>query len=303
MLSDRTLNWVIDSVHPEAIVISIKQLQGGVSSLVHGVSLRVNDEQINIVLRQFDNPEWVQRQPDLVIQEAESLHRAFRAVGVQTPRMIAFDETGSKCGTPAILMSRLDGEVVLEPVNVSRWLEGMAQSLTQIHAVDIEEFPWTFAPYNDASSLDTSSWSRVADKWKIAADFVTKHRPPYTERFIHRDFHPANVLWHEGKVSGVVDWVNGCIGPAGIDVGHCRVNLALLYQIQTADQFLALYRDYEGDSFVYDPYWDLVTLIDFAYWPPEVYRGWTDLGMTGLTNEMMAERLDNYLISLLDRIY
>jgi aminoglycoside phosphotransferase (APT) family kinase protein len=254
------------------------------------------------VLRQFDNAEWVRDEPDLAFHEAESLRRASRAVGVQTPKIVAFDETGSKCGIPAVLMTRLEGEVVLEPPETAQWLNGMAQALTRIHAVDANDYPWTFVPYSDASTLDTSSWSKVQGKWQAAVDIVMGSRPLFTKRFIHRDYHPANVLWTGGEVSGLVDWVNGCIGPAGIDVGHCRVNLAQLHDVRTSDDFLTSYRNHAGKSFTYDPYWDLVTLIDFAFWPPEVYGGWTALGMTGLTKEMMIERLDCYLISLLNRV-
>lgn len=300
-LSDRALEWVADSVHPEACVLSIERLHGGISSLVHRITLQINGELKPVVLRQFDNAQWVREQPDLVAREAESLRRASLAVGVNTPKIVAFDETGSRCGMPAVLMSELEGKVVLEPPDLSRWLNGMAKALSRIHQVEPIDFPWTFAPYCDASTLDTSSWSKFPGKWRAAADFVLSSRPETAMRFIHRDYHPANVLWNEGEVSGVVDWVNGCIGPAGIDVGHCRVNLAQLYGVQAADEFLAYYRSFAGEAFRYDPYWDLVTLIDFAYWPPEVYGGWTALGMTGLTRTMMADRLDLYLLSLLDR--
>ncbi|MFC3769617.1 phosphotransferase family protein [Paenibacillus sp. GCM10012303] len=303
-LSDHALKWVVDAVHPEAEVLSVERLFGGVSSPVHGVSLRVDGEVRYFVLRQIDNKEWLQEQPDLVVREAESLRRAAEAAGVRIPAVVAFDETGSRCGTglPALLMTRLEGKVVLEPEDRFAWLNGMAQALIQIHDVKAGDFPWAFAPYCNAASLDTSSWSKVPDLWRTAAGIVTSERPAFAARFIHRDFHPANVLWSGGAVSGVVDWVNGCIGPAGVDVGHCRVNLALLYDVRTADEFLTLYRQHAVDSFAYDPYWDLVTLIDFAYWPPEVYGGWTALGMKGLTTEMMIERLDAYLISLLDRV-
>jgi len=302
LVSDRARTWVVHAVHPAASILSIQPLQGGTSSLVHCISLQVNGEERTVVLRQFDDAEWVRSQPELAIREAESLRRASRAKGVKTPQLLAFDAAGSECGLPAVLMSRLEGEVVLLPEEPSRWVDGMAEALTRIHAIETSGYPWTFAPYGEASTLDTSSWSKVPGKWRTAAGIVAGTRPSFTPRFIHRDYHPANVLWSGGKVSGVVDWVNGCIGPAGADVGHCRVNLALLHDVRTADAFLQCYVRHAGAAFTYDPYWDLVTLIDFAYEPPEVYRGWTELGVTGLTKEMIIERLDRYLISILDRM-
>ena len=91
-LSDRALRWVIDAVHPEANVRFVQQLQGGVSSLVFGVSLFVGGEQKDLVLRQFDDTEWLRREPDLVLHEAMSLHWASRIVGVQTPEAVAYDD-------------------------------------------------------------------------------------------------------------------------------------------------------------------------------------------------------------------
>ncbi|MFC5703363.1 phosphotransferase family protein [Cohnella faecalis] len=302
-LPDNVLKWVLNAVHPKAAYRESRQLQGGISSLVHGVSLDVHGEEINVVLRQFDNADWVRNQPDVALREAESLRRAARAAGADTPRLIAFDETGSQCGAPALLMSRLEGHVVLDPPDFPQWLDGMARAIVRIHAVEPDDFPWTYSPYTDSSTLDTSSWSKHPDKWQAGVAIVKGSRPKFANRFIHRDFHPANILWSGGEVSGIVDWVNGCIGPAGIDVGHCRVNLAQLHGVEAADEFLARYRSHAGDAFVYDPYWDLVVLLDYAYGPPpEIYAGWTALGMTGLTNEMMRERLDEYLLSLLNRV-
>jgi hypothetical protein len=53
--------------------------------------------------------------------------------------------------------------------------------------------------------------------------------------------------------------------------------------------------------FTYDPYWDLLSLIEILIGPPKVYPGWTAFGVTGLTDELMEERLDSYLLSLLKR--
>ena len=40
-LSDRVLKWIVDSVNPNAKVQSISRLHGGISSIVHSVSLKI----------------------------------------------------------------------------------------------------------------------------------------------------------------------------------------------------------------------------------------------------------------------
>ncbi|WP_085520667.1 phosphotransferase family protein [Tuberibacillus sp. Marseille-P3662] len=297
-LPDRVLKWVVDAVDSYATVQSICRLYGGTSSIVHSVSLQVNQVQRDFVLRQFDNVEWLQEEPDLAFHEAESLRLASRS-DVSTPEIVAFDETGRECGVPVVLMTQLEGSVVLSPHNLDHWLDGLAASLVQIHAVDADGYPWPYFTYNDVASLETPSWSSFPELWQRAIDIVKGPRPKAKTCFIHRDYHPTNVLWYGHTVSGVVDWVNACRGPAGIDVGHCRLNLAQLFDVPTADAFLSAYQSYAGSAFNYDPYWDLLSLSDILFGPPTVYPGWTAFGVTGLTDQLMVERLDRYMMSLL----
>ena len=293
------LAWASKAVHAEAQIIAAKQLKGGMSSLVHELRVRVGETELSVVLRLFHDKEWLRNEPDLARHEAESLRMAARSAGVPVPEVIAFDESGADCGMPAVLMSRLDGETVLAPPDFGRWIDGMAEALAALHALEAGEFPWKHFRYADALRLDASAWSRVPGEWLAAAGIVLGPPPAVAPRFIHRDYHPTNILWSGGKVSGIVDWVNGCIGPSGIDVGHCRVNLAQLYGVGAAELFLDAYCRHAGETFTYDPYWDLVSLIDMAYWEPDVYGGWTDLGFTGLDKSTIVARLDGLLLHVL----
>ncbi|MDF2958836.1 MAG: hypothetical protein K0S39_571 [Paenibacillus sp.] len=301
ILPDRILNWAVNSVDPQAAVVSVKRLYGGTSSTIHSISLKVGQVEEHFVLRQFDNAQWLHDEPDAAHHEAESLRWASR-VGVQTPRIIAFDETGSQCGIPLLLMTRLEGSVVLNPQKADSWIHSMAETLIQIHSVEAEEFRWEYYTYIDLASLKTPAWSSFPQMWNTTFRLVNGPRPPFKPCFIHRDYHPVNLLWLQDHVSGVVDWANACRGPAAVDVGHCRWNLAQLYDVPTADAFLSAYRRLAGPAFTYDPYWDLLSVIDTLFGPPKVYPGWTAFGVTGLTNELMVERLDTYMMSLLRRV-
>jgi len=110
------------------------------------------------------------------------------------------------------------------------------------------------------------------------------------------------VLWENGRVSGVVDWVNGCRGPAGIDVAWCRHNLANLHSVQMADEFLERYIEVAGPEFGYDPYWDLMSVVEMLPGPPSMYEGWRVAGHPPISNAVMRDRVDAYVASVVGRL-
>ncbi|WP_068785927.1 aminoglycoside phosphotransferase family protein, partial [Paenibacillus phocaensis] len=224
--------------------------------------------------------------------------------GLPSPRWLACDPDGRACGLPSVLMTRLPGRVMLDPADLPGWLDGLARMLAEIHAAEGPPIEWSYFTYNEVSRLDVPVWTRVPGVWQRIIDRVQGPVPSFRPQFIHRDYHPTNVLWQEGVVRGVVDWVNACMGPAGIDTGHCRLNLVQMYGVEAAEVFLHSYlaaaRPDRCD--VNDPYWDMLCLIEMLPGPPEVYRGWLDLGLNGLTPELLARRLDDYAENLVRKL-
>ncbi|WP_084243284.1 phosphotransferase family protein [Planomicrobium okeanokoites] len=298
--TSESIEWTEAIIEKPVKREGIKRLQGGTSSLVFDIPFQDESRQGNLILRLFHKKDWLEMEPDLARHEAGSLRQA-AALSIPSPEIIAFDETGEECGMPAVLMTKLAGDTILQPSDRADWLDKMAKCLVEIHQQKAGDFEYEYFSYNDALRLEKPLWSKFQDDWMRAFYIVAGVRPRPEYCLIHRDYHPANILWQNGEISGVVDWVNACRGPAGVDVGHCRVNLTQLYGLSAADDFLESYIKYAGDSFRYDPYWDLLSLTDTLDGPPKVYEGWTGLGMTGLSDELIRHRLDEYLLSLLDR--
>lgn len=298
-LSNEVRQWVLESFDSRDTIQSVSPLYGGISSNIFRLEIRGQRGIQLVVLRQFTDQDWLRKEPDLVQHEAENLKRAAE-VKVPTPELIAIDDTGSRCGVPSVLMTHLTGAVELKPQDFASWLHQLVETLALIHQIEAPTHPWNYFTYNDVTSLQSPAWSSLP-LWHEALRLVRGPRPNVSERFIHRDYHPTNVLWHEHRVSGVVDWVNSCRGPQGIDVGHCRLNLALLYGVKAADDFLHAYQSLAGSSFAYDPYWDLLSIIEVLPGPPSVYQGWTALGVTNLTDAIVKERYESYLASVMRR--
>ncbi len=66
-------------------------------------------------------------------------------------------------------------------------------------------------------------WLRQAVNW------LFEHRPPEPERLsvCHGDFHPFNILYADGKVTGVLDWPGFAITDPVYDVGNTMVLITI----------------------------------------------------------------------------
>ena len=289
------------SLHGEARLRWAHHIPAGTSARLDAVDVLLDGKRVQLVLRRFTDKQWLKLEPDLVAHEAAALAWASNA-NLPVPTLVAFDSDGEESGTPATLTTKLPGSPQLRPDDMSDWLSEMAAAAFEIHRLDADGFPWTYRRFNAGTTLDVPRWSRKPDAWAKAIDIVHADPPSARECFIHRDFHPSNVLWHDGKVSGVVDWVNACKGPVGIDIAWCRHNLANLYSIEVADDFLEAYSRVAGLEFTYDPYWDVMTAVELLPGPPTMYAGWIAEGFPFISTDVLAERSDQYVASIVDRL-
>jgi len=141
---------------------------------------------------------------------------------------------------------------------------------------------WSYHGYHEDLDLARPGWWRDAGLWDRAVRQTTTARPHGPAVFIHRDFHPGNFLWSGRALTGVVDWVNACVGPAEVDVAHLRVNLAVLEDVANADRVVA------GD-----PAWDIEAAFGFLDWGSrdviEAWPGpWPELDATTARSRLEA---------------
>jgi aminoglycoside phosphotransferase (APT) family kinase protein len=294
MLNQAIQNWFEKQF---STIKEAKSLVGGITTSIYRIQTK---DDLTYILRIYDHEGMLEEEPDIPHHEVAAL-KAAKEAKLNSPAFICYEPDASVAGYPLLVMEALEGTVNLKPSDMSDWLKQSAEALTAIHRAPIQEFGWNYFRYFDAENTPVPLWTRYPQNWQRALEILKSPAPETPRCFIHRDFHPANILWQNGQLSGIVDWPNACMGTANFDLAHMRVNLVSLYGIPVADEFLAQYQQLNPD-FVYQPYWDLVGVGDFYLAgdeAPEVYNPWIDLGMTELTSELMAERAEDYLISVL----
>ena len=279
------LTWVEETLGRGARVVTTRRLTGGLTSLVHELTVVRNGRRSRYVLRSWspdnEHKDWIRR---TVAAEASVL-AALERSDVPAPHLVA--TTGDEAaGGPALLMTRVPGRMYLMPRDREHWLRQMARMLARIHELDVAGAE--FESWLDAGALTPPPDAARADIWREAFAAVGEQRKATRTCFIHRDYQHFNLLWSRERLTGVVDWSGAGPGPPDIDVGHCRLNLTLLFSAEIAERFRELYEAESGR--VVDPYWDLHALLsygpDWRHFLPLQIDGRAPLDVEGMTRRM-----------------
>jgi len=294
-----TAAWVERSLGSGARIVQAARSTAATSSIIFFIQAETSRSVIDCVLRLFTDQEWLRDEPDLAEHEAAALLAAPRA-GLAVPDLLAYTSVAAECGAPAVLMSLLDGQVVLKPEDFDNWLDQLAEALVSIHSIDPVGFGWDYSSWIEKEELKPPGWTRCPDLWQQAIEIGLGEPPAFRPVFLHRDYHPTNVLWQADKLSGVVDWVNACRGPAGVDLAHCRSNLVSMFGLPAAERFLEIYTHTAGAAFSYHPYWEIDSLLD-GLPEPDYYPPWQEYGLGPISSEVLRRRRDDWLEFLLSQ--
>lgn len=281
----QSLTWVEQTLGRGARVVATRLLTGGLTSLVHELTVVRNGRRSRYVLRSWapdnEHQDWILR---TVAAEAAVL-TALERSDVPAPRLVA-STSHAAAGGPALLMTRVPGRLSLMPRDRERWLRQMAQMLVRIH--ELGATGAGFESWLDAGTLTPPADASRADIWREAFARVAEQPKITRTCFIHRDYQHFNLLWSRERLTGVVDWGGACVGPPEVDVGHCRLNLTLLFSVQVAERFRELYEAESGRAV--DQYWDLHALLsygpDWKYFLPLQIDGRAPLEVEGMTRRM-----------------
>lgn len=263
---------------------------GGITSSVHRVSLRLpGGASTQVVLKRYTDPDWGDVQA-MVRREATAL-AAVGPTAVPAPRLLGASPTGAETdGVPSLLMTRAPGRVWLTPPDLDAWVRQLATLLPRLHA--IAAGPWTRPPRDRSATTVPVSASRP-DLWTAAKNLIATHPAPGDGVWAHGDYQHFNVLWSRGRLSALVDWSSSRIAPPDLDVGHCRLNLAVLYSADVAERFRQAYESEAGRRV--EPWWDVHQLLAYDdSWQDFIQvqvagRAPVDVrGMTGRVEELLA---------------
>ncbi len=198
---------------------------------------------------------------------------------------------------PTSLISWLDGQPDITPADPRGWARELGRALAALHTVPTErlaELPSVF---------DRSGGSQEILAGPLAAE--VRSRWPQVVRspevLAHCDYWSGNVVWRDGRLTGIVDWSDGSRGPRGFDLGWCRLDLVLLFDEQIADDFLAAYEAATGQAVGEMRLWDTWAVArsddEVESWAPN----YLPLGRADLDEDQLRRRHAQWTARLRER--
>ncbi|MEU0431967.1 aminoglycoside phosphotransferase family protein [Streptomyces sp. NPDC006290] len=289
-------------------IVRTEALHGGITAEMRRMIIGTRDGGArDLVLRTFVDVEHAE---DWLNREAGAL-TLLPGTGVPAPELVAVDPTAAHCEYPSLLMTHLAGRTILADEGLETRLPVLARQLVAIHALRPAERPRKYVAWTTADTVVTPKGADAA-AWAAAIDVIRKPAPPYEGRFLHRDFHPGNVLFDvppprpaSPRITGVVDWAATSWGPADLDVAHCSTNLALLHGPAWALRFAEAYEEAGGVLALAASerlYWRVMDGLAFSEDVQLVSQPWREAGRTELTTRTVEKRLDAYLTTLMNTL-
>jgi len=237
------LEQVLRLAGSSATIDSVARLQGG----QHASTWRVEtaNPARTVVVRQFPLGD------SAAAGEARAL-RILDGLGGLAPLPLGSDLAGRWARCPTTLISWLDGQADIQPADPLGWARQLGHTLALVHAVPGERLLALPSVFEQAGGSREALGGPLAAGVRSAWSQITAS----PEVLTHSDYWSGNVVWRDGVLVGIVDWSGAARGPAGFDLGWCRLDLYLLFDERVADLFLAAYEDAAGRTVADIGLWD-----------------------------------------------
>ena len=269
-LSPERVQAILERIEPGSSLLNTDLLPGSFSNYTHLVeACRADGKPFKIVVRRYkifgdyDRGEKARRE----FKTFELLNRHW----VPAPEALLLDESGDVLGSPGIVTRFVEGNLMMEvPSDVMDWAQKLAVTLAQIHSIPCgkaeqefllkgnDEAAW-FLKY-DIPPLYMQEYPGAADLWHSMRDLFS-HLQTDTPSLLHIDYWSGNILWHENKISAVLDWEEAAYGDPAVDVGYARMNMVLMGAPDAADEFLRVYESEMGRKIKNLGFWELAASV------------------------------------------
>lgn len=274
---------------PGAQLVRVWPLKGGISATMTAFEIEHADGLLETLVARIPSDYNVEKFGDAVSHEVKTL-QTLRDNGLPVAQTYFSN-------SEFYVLEYLPGAPDLNPTDPSGHLKQYAERLAEIHQVNVEGSGLEFLP---------SYGFRI---WEPEEELVEELRESEIRRaleafgepklnpvgFRHGDYWPGNLLWEEGKLTGVIDWENANLGDPIFDLACTRLDVMWVFgedaMFEMTERYLEKNPIYIGSL----PFWDLraaLRMVDMFDKLAEPYPGF---GRPDVTRETMKREFIRFV--------
>jgi aminoglycoside phosphotransferase (APT) family kinase protein len=197
-----------------------------------------------LVLRIYDPLEGLAR-----LRRDFTLQRRLAELHYPAARPVLAEEDPRFLGGPFLLMEWIEGDMLLHRLmhdyTSLLWApQQMAEVHARLHQLPLDGLPRPNKPFleRQLETLQASVENYHLTGLAAGLHWLRAHRPSeaQTPSLIHLDFHPKNLLVHNGRVTAVLDWSESDIGDRHADaaVALLMIDTAPVEEASAWDRFM-----------------------------------------------------------------
>ena len=236
------IEQIVVSAFPNALLLNVRQLEGGVSATVSALELEENGAKRTVVLRQYGAVDLA-NDPKIASHEGALLAK-LDAYGMSVPKCLYVDDSEGRY----IIVSFIEGASADTPADTISCVRQMADTLTKVHLIDsneglefLKDPAVVFAEKLKVPPLqfdDSLSETKIREVLMSANLPEAKNKPAV----LHGDFWPGNVMMKNGKISGIIDWEDAMFGDPLVDLANGRLEILMLFGEREMHEFTEQYK-------------------------------------------------------------
>lgn len=222
--------------------------------------------------------------------------------GIPVPRVLGTEFSGDPA---ALLMERMTGNSTIPAQRPPARLRALGAAAAVLHAVTVPAdsgLPRRDRPIGPVNFDRLRAEAPAQELLQQAEEARDSYQPRSSEGFVHDDLWQGNALWVGDRLTALIDWECAGVGPAGVDLGAVRLDAAMCFDVDAADDVLAGWEARAGRRADDVAYWDVVAALST---PPDI--GWfagtiSAQGRPDLTRELLEQRRNRFLSNALEQL-
>ncbi|HJP83245.1 MAG TPA: phosphotransferase, partial [Fimbriimonadaceae bacterium] len=201
------------------------KLEGGISATMAKIVVRFSGGlKQKYVIR--TPGKWTTEEPPGFIEREYKILQQVHITAIPSPKPVYLEPPGAV--DRFYVLEYIDGAPELEPSDPVAYGQAFAEVQAQIHSLDLQNNGLIGTRHlpTKVRAPDGPSDSRIREgEIRSVLDKFGPIKDLNPTVFRHGDLWPGNLLWLDGRLSGIVDWENASIGEPLFDLAITRLDL------------------------------------------------------------------------------